>query len=152
MKRTTLQLLLITALFFSFPGVGETNDNEIAVIVNKKNMVNSLSISEIKNIYENNRLKWDNKLPIVMYDLFIDNPVREFFSQIILGKSSRKIAEKWAHLKIANQAKNPPINVKSHLYVIKKIALNKGAIGYVPLRVLKERNNTSVKIVAILNK
>jgi ABC-type phosphate transport system substrate-binding protein len=127
--------------------VGAT-DEPVAVIVNKANPVGSLSESYIKKIYTNGVLSWPDGVPITMYDLSLQDRVRAAFSEKILGMSADRVAEEWAHLKITNQAKNPPYTMKSEALIIRRVAAEKGAIGYVSYSAA--RNNQDVRIVNTL--
>ncbi|MBI2413587.1 MAG: substrate-binding domain-containing protein [Deltaproteobacteria bacterium] len=120
----------------------------VAVIVNRANQVEKLSESEVKKIYTNNTLAWPDGAPIIIYDLSTIDPSRALFSERILGKSPDLVAEEWAHLKITNQAKNPPQTMKSPSMIIRRVMKEKGAIGYVSLSLIQ--NNPSVKVVNTL--
>lgn len=147
LKRVSrLLYAMLAACFFvlSLPSTGGAGD-VIAVIINRNNQVDTLTEGEIRRIYNNNILKWPDGAPITIYDLSLQDNLREEFSDKILGKPSYQVAEEWAHLKITNQAKNPPLSVKSQALIIRKVSSEKGAIGYVSLGAV--RNNPSVKIV-----
>lgn len=120
----------------------------VAVIVNRGNPVEEMNDSGIKRIYANSVLSWPDGTPITIYDLAIHDPLRESFSELILGKTPAKVAEEWAHLKITNQAKNPPQTVKSEALIIRRVSREKGAIGYVSLSLV--RDNRDVKVVNTL--
>lgn len=120
----------------------------VAVIVNRANQVEKLSESEVKKIYTNNTLAWPDGAPIIIYDLSTSDPSRSVFSDKILGKAPDLVAEEWAHLKITNQAKNPPQTMKSPALIIRRVMREKGAIGYVSLGLVQ--NNPSVKVVSTL--
>ncbi len=131
----------LTALVgFSFSAYA----GSIAVIVNSANPVNNLGESGIRKIYTNNILRWPDGMPITIYDLDVNDPLREEFSMKILGKPPYRVAEQWAHLKISNQAMNPPHNVKSQRYIIQKVSRERGAIGYVLLSTVKDNPNVRV--------
>jgi ABC-type phosphate transport system substrate-binding protein len=147
---TWARLLLIITAFSCIHISHGVASEPVAVIVNINNPIDSLNNGDIKKIYNNNTLKWHSGVPIILYDLAIKDPAREIFSKMIFRSPSRKIAEKWAHLKITNQAKNPPINIKNPLLLIKRVALTEGAIGYVSLSALENVNDPDVKIVAVL--
>ncbi len=120
----------------------------VVVIVNSENSIVSVTPSYLRKLYNNELLKWPNGVPVTLYDLSADDPVRELFSEVVLGKSSHKVTEQWAQLKITNQAKNPPFIMKSQPLVINRVSLEKGAVGYVLLSSVK--NNSSVRIVTTL--
>ncbi len=145
-KRIKIYLLsvamtVVLALTYTISASAEP----VAVIVNSSNDIPWLSISSIKKIYNNDILRWPDGTPIIIYDLSIDNPVRELFSSRILGRRPEKIAEQWAHRKITNQALNPPVTIKHQNLLLRRVALDGGAIGYVSLSVAS--NNPDVRIV-----
>ncbi|MFQ5735822.1 MAG: hypothetical protein ACE5GY_03040 [Thermodesulfobacteriota bacterium] len=120
----------------------------VAVIVNRLNPAARLDETEIKRIYTNSVLTWPDGSPISIYDLAISNPLRYSFSEKILAKTPSKVAQEWAHLKITNQAKNPPRAIKSEALIIRRVSREKGAIGYVSLGLVKD--NGEVRIVSVL--
>lgn len=117
----------------------------VAVIVNSENTAGGMDPGEIRKMYANNTLIWPDGSPVILYDLLIENRLREVFSSEILGKDPERVAEEWAHLKITNQAKNPPVTMKSEALIIKRVASERGAIGYVSLSAV--RNNPRVRVV-----
>lgn len=154
MKGKRLRLLkflafIIVVLFNLLIIRADATDGTVVVIVNKDNPVEKLNENDIKRMYINYILNWPNGEPIILYDLAIQNPLRFIFSEKIFGKSPDRIADDWAHLKITNQAKNPPLIMKSETLIIRKVSMEKGAIGYVSLRAVKD--NQDVKIVSSLH-
>ncbi len=141
-------IILILAITLLLTDINVAEIEPVAVIVNKDNTVISLSESDIRKIYTNSILRWPDGEPITLYDLAIDDPLRNLFSEKVLGKSPNKVAYEWAHLKITNQAKNPPLTVKNQLFIIKKVSIEMGAIGYVSFSTVK--GNTAIKIVSII--
>lgn len=124
------------------------NGGGVAVIVNTENPVMSLSPQELRRIYTNNVLHWSDGTPIRLYDLVVQSPARGSFSEAVLGRSPGRVAEEWAHLKITNQAKNPPLTVKSERLIIKRVSRERGAIGYVSLDIVEGID--SVRVVATI--
>lgn len=139
---------LLTLLLVIFTAGTALAEGPVAVIVNKDNPTPMLSEQEIKRIYTNGVLSWPDGAPITMYDLSTQSPVRAEFSEKVLGKDPDRVAEEWAHLKITNQAKNPPQTMKSETLIIRRVAKEKGAIGYVSLG--SARNNADVRVINTL--
>lgn len=140
-----LILSLITVIFlYILPAAGYCSE-PVAVIVNRDNRVEGLSQGELRKIYTNNILNWPDGTPIIIYDLSVQDPMRHVFSGKILEKSPDKVAEEWAHLKITNEAKNPPLTLKSEALIIRRVSNEKGAIGYVSLSTVTR--NPDVKVV-----
>lgn len=146
---TALRLLVAMLLCAFAAGRAQAGDS-IAVIVNVKNPVHSLNSGDLRKIYEDRMLKWEDGMPITVYDLAVNDRMREVFSQSVFGISSEKLAEMWAHLKITNQAKNPPISIKNDYIVMKRVSVEEGAIGYVSLNAIKGAEIQGFKIVATL--
>lgn len=142
----TLPVALLLCLTASLVQAQEA----VVVIVNADNPEQSLSSREINRIYRNHTLRWDNGGSIILYDLMDADPVRERFSQAILGRSASKVAERWAHMKITNQAKNPPNTMKSQRLIIKRVAKQKGAIGYVSISAFKLESDPRVRQVFLV--
>ncbi len=148
---TVLAVMLMafgTGPAFSAPESGD-DLRPVAIIVNPSNDVGSLSVDDISKIYTNNLLKWPDGTPIRIYDLVVNNPQRLTFSSAVLDKTPDRVAEEWAHLKITNQAKNPPHVIKSEALIIKRVARERGAIGYVTLK--RVEGLKSVRVVATLD-
>lgn len=120
-------------------------EEPVAVIVNSENEVRHIGEAEIRKMYTNSTLHWPDGQPVLLYDLVVQNRLRAVFSMNILGKDAERVAEEWAHLKITNQAKNPPVTMKSEALIIKRVMSERGAIGYVSLSAV--RNNPAVRVV-----
>lgn len=138
--------VLISSMVFmaSMAGAAEP----IAVIINRENPLETLTGQDIRKIYMNHTLSWPGGTPVTIYDLAMQSPLRKVFTVRMLGTTPEKVAEEWAHLKITNQAKNPPITMKSEMLIIRRVASEKGAIGYVSVGLVKNRQD--VKIVYLI--
>jgi len=123
-------------------------EEAVVIIVNKDNPVQQLSASEVKKIYTNYILNWPDGAPIILYDLMLQNPLRFVFSDRIFSRTPERIAEDWAHLKISNQAKNPPLTMKSEALIIRRVAAERGAIAYVSITAA--RQNSGIKVVSTI--
>ncbi|MBE9527728.1 MAG: hypothetical protein IME99_00655 [Proteobacteria bacterium] len=146
--RSAVKVLLLALLLFAVPVSYGAAEESVVVIVNSSNSIESVSTSYIKKLYKNRLLKWPSGVPVTLYDLAEEDPVREVFSKAVLGKPSYRVAERWAHLKITNQAKNPPFTMKSQSLIIRRVSREKGAIGYVLRGSVKD--NSSVRIVSTI--
>src|SRR3989344_4733232 len=74
-------IILILAFTLLLTDINVAQIEPVAVIVNKDNPVTLLSDSDIRRIYTNSILKWPDGKPITLYDLAIDNPLRNVFSE-----------------------------------------------------------------------
>lgn len=142
-------LIAIAALIFFCMQAASAAAETIAVIVNSSNQYKSMSVEDIRRVYTNALLVWPDGTPVTLYDLAMNDPARAVFSEKVLRKDPVNVAEEWAHLKITNQAKNPPVAIKSEALIVRRIAREKGAIGYV--RLDSARLKEGVRIVNIFN-
>lgn len=145
MNSIVLGLLLTVPLLFATSVSAES----IAVIVNKDNPVNSLTLQQVKMIYQDEMVNWEGGDKIEVFDLSSDNPLRQKFSNTVLGKSAAKSEEEWSNKRTTNTAKNPPTTVKSKVLVLYKVAKSKSAIGYLPASAVKGKG--TIKVVAEIN-
>lgn len=142
--KTILRALLLLIALNAVHGRALAEES-VAVIVNRENSVRNIGVAEIRKMYTNSMLHWPDGHPVLLYDLLVQNQLRAVFSMNILGKDAERVAEEWAHLKITNQAKNPPVTMKSEALIIKRVMSERGAIGYVSLSAV--RNNPAVRVV-----
>ncbi len=129
--------------------VAPADAETMAVVVNKNNPVASLSMAEIRRIYQDEMVRWPGGDKIEVYDLPVDNPGRVTFSRRVIGKAADRVAADWANKKVTNTAKNPPRIVKSKVLMLYKVSKSKSAIGYLPLSMAKGK--AMVKVMATID-
>lgn len=122
-------------------------DLGIVVIINSRNKLDHLSPRTISRLYSDYKLEWRYGESVILYDLLPTSSIRKRFSRQVLGRDAGRVAERWAHMKITNQAINPPIVLKSEWMIIRKVSQQKNAIGYVSRRAFKARHARNVKVV-----
>ena len=146
--KKTIYAIVAAALFFIAPHAGAlAGDGPIAIIVNKDNPVQSLTLDDIKKFYENDVLQWPDGKRVVLYDLPIKDDARKTFSKRVLGKEATAVAMEWANKKITNTAKNPPLTLKSSVLTRARVGKDPSAIGYLPKSAVK---GGKVRIVAVI--
>ena len=136
------------SVFFLFSSLsGSAIAEEIAVIVNNDNPVQTLSLEEIKKLYENDVLTWSDGSRVTLYDLPVKNEARKVFSTACLGKSAREVTREWANKKITNTAKNPPFTLRSEILIQDKVSKSISAIGYMSK---SKVTSDKVRIIAVI--
>ena len=135
--------LLMSALCFAVGGA--VAGEKVAVIVNAANK-QALDVNDVKNMYSDIVIHWANGQSVDMYDLPIKEEARAVFSQKVLGMSAAAAAREWANRKITNTAKNPPKTSKEEL-VVKRVAKNADAIGYVSAAAAEGKDGIKVLFV-----
>ena len=116
--------LLLSGLPLAF---AEGNAPVIAVIVNSEEL--ALATNELNLIYWRKQLYWPKGQRIKPVNLRPEHPLRQQFSQIILGSPPKKQIDYWN-----GQYFNgilPPYSVNSEEAVLRYVAQTSGAIGYV---------------------
>ena len=124
MRTLWLMVLLLSGLPHAF---AENNPPVIAIIANRD--VLSVSSDELGLIYWRKQLYWEQGQRIKPVNLRPEHPLRQQFSQIILGSLPKKQIDYWN-----GQYFNgilPPYSVNSEEAVLRYVAQTSGAIGYV---------------------
>ncbi len=120
------------------------NFSEIAVIVNSKNHVSSISSKDLENIYKLKKTTWPTGEKIEAINLVKQHFIRKKFSDIILNKNSSQMDK--FYLKQALSGKGQPPRVLSFSGDVKDfVRYHKNAIGYIDKKDLDD----SVKILFI---
>jgi ABC-type phosphate transport system substrate-binding protein len=101
------------------------------IIVHRENPVTSLTIPDLQRIFRKQTRMWPNGESIVPVDWDATSPVREDFSQKVLRRSVREVAEFWVQQSIT-QGLTPPTTLKSARAILRFVASVPGAIAYAP--------------------
>jgi ABC-type phosphate transport system substrate-binding protein len=144
MKSATviLALLLCAAPFWNTSSVAGPDD--IVVIVNTQNPVQSIDASELRPIFQTTKTNWGNSAgDATPLNLPEDNPIRQEFDKAVLGLDADRVARYWQDRKIRGGAR-PPMRVSSTGMVLKGVASKAGAVGYIKASEV----NPTVKVVA----
>lgn len=116
----------------------------IAVIVNPANPASSLSVGELRPIFQTTKTDWGSSAGDAMpLNLPEDNPLRQEFDKTVLGLDPDRVARYWQDRKIRGGAR-APTKVPTTSAVLKVVASKAGAVGYVKASEV----NASVKVVA----
>ena len=116
--------LLLSGLPLAF---AEGNAHVIAIVVNSDEL--AVAANELNLIYWRKQLYWPKGQRIKPVNLRPEHPLRQQFSQIILGSPPKKQIDYWN-----GQYFNgilPPYSVNSEEAVLRYVAQTSGAIGYV---------------------
>ena len=118
-------------------------DEVIVVVVNKANAAKTLDRDELRLIFQTTKRSWSDGENVTPYNLPDDSSLRHGFDAAVLGLDPERVARYWIDRKIRGDA-HPPSELLSTALVVKAVAKNKGAIGYVA----KGDANDTVKVVA----
>lgn len=130
---TLLSLLVLGTLLLPVSFGYLTSAQEAAgykVVVNSANPASAESKGTLSKIFLKKVREWDNKEKATPYDLDEKSEARRAFSDAVHGKSVSAIKSYWQRM-IFSGRDVPPDEVASEADLLKKVAGDKGAIGYV---------------------
>ena len=136
----TLILILTLSLSFSAKAA-----SDIVVIVNEKNNISSIKISELEDYFMKRTRIWPNGYTVRFFDHRDENINRKIFLKKFLQKTSREVELYWIGEKIytGNVA---PIQITSDSMMTSMVSRFPGGIGYVSS---KYKIPKTVKIIDI---
>lgn len=100
------------------------------VVVHPSNPVSALPAAEVAKLFMKQTSKWPNAWPVTPVDQPISSPVREVFSQRVLGRSARSVKSHWSQ-QIFSGRGVPPAERPTDAEVARFVLGNRGAVGYV---------------------
>ncbi|MBM3779872.1 MAG: hypothetical protein FJW23_16815, partial [Acidimicrobiia bacterium] len=83
-----------------------------AIVVNKANPVTAVSTAELRRIYLKETRTWPNAEPAVPVDWVATSPIREAFSERVLNRSVREMADYWVQQTVT-KGLSPPSTQRS---------------------------------------
>ena len=101
------------------------------VIVNVANPVRELPVADLRRIFMKQMRMWPHGESIVPVDWDATSPVREAFSQQMLARSVREMADYWVQQAVT-QGLAPPSTQRSARALLRFVSSVPGAIAYVP--------------------
>lgn len=102
----------------------------IAVVVGEKSPIHDVSLDDLRELFLRRRRIWPDGRAAIPVNLPADNPVRQRFSRLVLGRSVDDLAAYWNARYFEGVA--PPAVLPSASAVRAYVAVEPGAIGYVP--------------------
>lgn len=145
MRRHYLPLLLIAMLIP--PVTAAADDDDVVIIVNNAN-TQDLTLADIKGIYTDKIVTWQDDQRISIYNLPVSSPVREVFSRRVLGMSAMEAAAVVSNRNITNTLRNFQRTTNEELLVT-IISKKHTAIGYCSRGAIKGR--LGIRVIATLD-
>jgi len=119
---------------------------DLVVIVNPQSGVDHLSKSQVINIFLANSREYPNGLATHPIDLAPDSPENDRFYPVLINRNPVQMKAYWSRLVFSGQA-FPPLTAKSWQEVVRMVATNRNAIGYVEA---EHADPAQVKVAFIL--
>lgn len=125
-KHLFIACLAVAGLAGARPAAAQT----YLVIVNEANPAQTISRDDLSQMFLKRATRWDSGDPVVPVDLVESSPVRESFSQAVLGRPVSAIVAFWQR-EIFSGHGVPPVQKSSENEVIDYVRANPNAVGYV---------------------
>lgn len=117
---------------------------QVAVVANKDVPVDTITKSELTDIYTLEVSLWNNGRSVIVFDLKPKGEVKDTFYNF-LGKSTSRMKSIWMK-KLLSSGDDPPPAVESESLMLEKIKKTGGAIGYISSAMVDEEVKTLVTI------
>lgn len=117
---------------------------QVAIIANKAVPINEIKKTELLDFYTGDIKKWDNQIPVIVFDLKLKSAVKDTFYNF-LGKSPSRMKSIWLKKMLSGEGE-PPKALESEEDMLKRVAETLGAIGFVN----KAKINGEVKTLLII--
>ncbi len=111
---------------------------EVVVVVSSQNPVETLSQTELADIYLGRAQRWPGGETVVPIDQTESAPAYEEFYSEYLGRSPAQIKAHWSKLIFTGRGR-PPRNVEDSEAMAELIADNPNAIGYIDSGLVDDR-------------
>lgn len=121
--------LVRLAVLLSWSTTAMASDPCLRVVVHPSRATR-LSVAEVRAIFLKQQLLWSDGEPIIPVNRQAGSRVREAFSQAVFGQSSRRLAAYW-NRRYFEAGEFPPATLASQEAVLRFVASNANAIGYV---------------------
>jgi ABC-type phosphate transport system substrate-binding protein len=121
---------LVLLFMLLAPTTGRGEDGSLVVIVHPERRA-ELSTEDVAHIYLRRKRFWDNGTPIVPLNLPSGTPLRRRFTDLVLRQSESRLADYWNRQYFYGTL--PPATLASTGAVVRYVAADRNAIGYVPV-------------------
>jgi hypothetical protein len=100
------------------------------IVVNPANPVKTVTVVELRRMFMKQSRMWPHAEPVVPVDWDATSDIRQEFSQQVLNRSVREMADFWVQQSIT-QGLTPPSTQRSAKAVLRFVASVPGAVSYV---------------------
>jgi len=153
-----LALVLMLALMAPLPARTEAHDSvrypaawspafqeDLAIIVNKANPVDAMTLAELRDVFLAERSRWPNGRKVTITMLDIGNPEREVMLRTIYRMREADFNRSFLRARFAGETTEEPKLLASPTNMVRFVFNAPGAIGYVRASSL----DGSVKVLRI---
>lgn len=125
-------------LFTLLLTVTQSASAELVVVVSAASGIEKMSRDEVVDLFMGRTRKLPNGTLAIPVDLSNTNPEKALFYQQLIGRELAEVNSYWARLRFSGQGM-PPLQAENADELIRLIADNKSAIGYIDRKKLDRR-------------
>lgn len=125
-----LSLAALAGLVLGSGGVTAQQPGGFRVVVHPDNPVTELTADELANLYLKRTTRWQDDTRALPVEQPADSPAREAFSQVVHGRSAKAMVAHWQQQIFSGRGVPPP-ELADEQEVLRFVAENRGAVGYV---------------------
>lgn len=140
-------LVLLIIILIGTPSRGWSED--LLVIVNKDNPLNTLTKQQVTDLFMGRTPYFPSGEAVVKLDAPSASAIRKDFYYSLVRMSLPEINAYWARLMFSGRA-TPPMQVPQEQDIVKLVADNSNAIGYIPHALAGELND-DVKTIFVVS-
>jgi hypothetical protein len=130
-RRELLAMAAVVLAVALFPSHLLARDNSIAVIVNPRNSIQSISLVELRNIFLGTEQFWKDGTQIVPIVRAPSAKERDVLLRRVVHMSDLQFQQYWRKRRAAHKAGHEPIAVVSNGMQIQTVSLESGGIALV---------------------
>jgi hypothetical protein len=124
-------MLVVAAAVVAVRAEPMAGPETIAVVVGRKSFVTDVTEDGLRELYLRRQRVWPNGSLAIPVNLPAGNELREEFSRIVLGRSSRDLVAYWNGRYF--EGIRPPVVLPSAAAVRAYVAAEPAAVGYLPV-------------------
>ena len=118
------------AILFCVAAPSRAQQPGFVIVVNTANPVKTVTVVELRRMFMKQSRMWPHAEPVVPVDWDATSDIRQEFSQQVLNRSVREMADFWVQQSMT-QGLNPPSTQRSAKAVLRFVASVPGAVSYV---------------------
>lgn len=130
-RNASLYILIAVAAIYLYSSNALSKPNSFIVITNVSSDADSISASDLRDIYNGDRVFWKTGKRIRVARLSDDNDASEKFLTVVVGKSPSQFVQHWRH-KLFSGKGLPPKVIDDAEKMMTYIEENEGSIGFIP--------------------
>jgi len=152
MRSKTIILLFFSMLAMLICGLpnavssSDKPDRDIIIIVNKRLSADTLSLDEIRDIFQRKKTLWDDGEKITIA-LLAGGRTHQSFVRNYIHKTPAQYHRYWKKLVFSGRG-IPPLTFRSETSLMSHVALTQGAIGYISSKI----KPAGVKVIRVVTK